>query len=318
MRTPLTLAAVTAAVLLLAGCSGASSSDAASCKGAVASGSVSDSVKVTGASSKEPSVTFDKPLKATKAERTVVTKGKGQALTKGRTADVALVAYNGTTGKKLTSNGYGGTAAMPVTAGDASMIPGLTQLVQCSQAGERAVMTAPASSAFGQADPTALGLKKSDTIVFVADVRSIVAEKANGTPQKPQSGFPDVKLAANGKPTVTIPKDLTPPADTKVEVLKKGSGATIKDGDSVTVQYQGVNWRTGKVFDESWGRGAASFSTKGVVPGFSKALVGQKVGSQVVAMIPPKDGYGESGQPSAGIEGTDTLVFVIDILGTSH
>jgi peptidylprolyl isomerase len=33
-------------------------------------------------------------------------------------------------------------------------------------------------------------------------------------------------------------------------------------------------------------------------------------------MIPPADGYGEAGNPQAGIEGTDVLVFVIDILAT--
>jgi FKBP-type peptidyl-prolyl cis-trans isomerase len=81
------------------------------------------------------------------------------------------------------------------------------------------------------------------------------------------------------------------------------------------VQYQGTNWRTGEIFDQSWGRRIpASFNTEGVVNGFKQALVGQKVGSQVVVMIPPADGYGEAGNPQAGIEGTDVLVFVIDIL----
>ena len=31
-------------------------------------------------------------------------------------------------------------------------------------------------------------------------------------------------------------------------------------------------------------------------------------------VIPPKDGYGSAGQSQAGIKGTDTLVFVVDIL----
>jgi peptidylprolyl isomerase len=55
-----------------------------------------------------------------------------------------------------------------------------------------------------------------------------------------------------------------------------------------------------------------------VVPGFKKALVGQTVGSQVVAVIPPADGYGSDGNSQAGIKGTDTLVFVIDILNTTR
>jgi peptidylprolyl isomerase len=37
----------------------------------------------------------------------------------------------------------------------------------------------------------------------------------------------------------------------------------------------------------------------------------------VILEIPPADGYGEAGNESAGIKGTDTLYFVIDILGAS-
>lgn len=102
-------------------------------------------------------------------------------------------------------------------------------------------------------------------------------------------------------------------------MLKQGDGAEVADGDTVTVQYQGVNWRTGKVFDQSWTRGAPSqFATNQVIKGFTKALVGQKVGSQVIAVIPPDMGYGAAGSESAGIKGTDTLVFVVDILATSR
>jgi peptidylprolyl isomerase len=92
---------------------------------------------------------------------------------------------------------------------------------------------------------------------------------------------------------------------------------TRADGANVTVQYTGINWNTKKVFDSSWDKGAkpVSFQTSGVIPGFTKALVGQKVGSQVIAIIPPADGYGDKGQGD-DIGGTDTIVFVVDILGT--
>jgi peptidylprolyl isomerase len=83
------------------------------------------------------------------------------------------------------------------------------------------------------------------------------------------------------------------------------------------VHYTGINWNTKKVFDSSWERGEpATFVTSQVIPGFTKALVGQKVGSQVIAIIPPADGYGEAGS-GEDIGGTDTIVFVVDILGTS-
>lgn len=322
--------AVSAAALLLAGCSSsgatggtasstASASAASKACNAPKSGSVSDAVKVSGDKSAEPTVTFDKPLKATDTERSYITKGDGSEAKKGATVDVALVAYNGTSGAKLTSNGYAGSATIPVTVGDSTMIPGLTQAVECASVGSRLVTTSTAKAAWGGADPSTVGsLKSTDTVIFVVDILDQVPNKADGAPQPAQDGFPAVKLASDGKPTVTIPKGLKAPAETKIEVLKKGTGATVADGDGVTLQYQGVNWRTGKVFDQSWGRGPSTLQTTQVVPGFGKALVGQTVGSQVVAVIPPADGYGSTGQSQAGIKGTDTLVFVIDILKTQH
>lgn len=321
MRKPLPIVLVASAALLLAGCSGSpsGSGDSANAKGcsAAPSGSVSQSIKVTGSGSAEPKVTFAKPLKAKSTQRSYLKTGKGTAATKNRVVDVALVAYSGTTGKKLTSNGYAGSAPIPVTVGDATMIPGLTDAVECAPVGSRLVTTSPVGTAFGSADPTSLGLKKTDTIVFVVDLLDAVPTKANGAPQTPKPGFPTVVLDKTGKPTVTIPK-ANPPKTTQVEVLKKGTGQSVKSGDSVTVQYQGVNWRTGSVFDQSWGRAVATFSTTGVVKGFAAAVVGQSVGSQVVVIIPPADGYGTKGSPQAGIKGTDTLVFVIDILNTAR
>jgi peptidylprolyl isomerase len=163
---------------------------------------------------------------------------------------------------------------------------------------------------------TATSGDSNSTSSTTSSTTSSPATRATGTPVTPPAGFPTVTLDETGKPTVTIP-DTTPPATTKVAVLKQGDGATVKDGDSVTVQYQGVNWDTKKVFDQSWGREPATFATTGVIKGFQDALVGQKVGSQVIAVIPPADGYGPTGQPAAGIKGTDTLVFVIDILTTA-
>jgi peptidylprolyl isomerase len=329
LKIPAALA-VSAAALVLAGCAssgtqGGTPSPSASSKASSTvctppkSGSVSDAVKVAGDKGAEPTVTFDKPLKASDTERSYISKGSGAEAKSGATVDVALVAYNGTSGAKLTSNGYAGTASIPVTVGDSTMIPGLTKAVECAPVGSRLVTTSTAKDAWGGADPSSVGsLKSTDTVVFVVDILAAVPMRADGAPQPAQDGFPAVKLHSDGQPVVTIPSSLKAPADTKIEVLKKGKGEAVASGDEVTLQYQGVNWRTGKVFDQSWGRGLSTLQTTQVVPGFSKALVGQTVGSQVVAVIPPADGYGTTGNSQAGIKGTDTLVFVIDILKTQH
>ncbi|MGA0568774.1 FKBP-type peptidyl-prolyl cis-trans isomerase [Rathayibacter sp. KR2-224] len=330
LKTSAVLAVSAAAALLLAGCASSGPSKSTASPSATTSsastacnppkaGSVSDAVKVTGDAGAEPTVTFDKPLKASGTQRSYVSKGKGAEAKKGSMVDVALVAYNGTSGAKLTSNGYAGTAAMPITVGDQTMIPGLTQSVECAPVGSRLVMTSSAKDAWGGADPSAVGsLKTTDTVVFVVDILDAVPTKADGAPQPAQAGFPKVKLASDGKPTVTIPKGEKAPTETKIEVLKKGSGETVAATDTVTMQYQGLLWRNGKVFDQTWGRAPYTNAANGFVTGFTKALVGQTVGSQVEVIIPPADGYKSEGNAQAGIKGTDTLVFVIDILKTQH
>jgi len=50
-----------------------------------------------------------------------------------------------------------------------------------------------------------------------------------------------------------------------------------------------------------------------VIKAWDSQLVGQPVGSRVLLVVPPADGYGAAGSPPK-ISGTDTLVFVVDIL----
>lgn len=102
------------------------------------------------------------------------------------------------------------------------------------------------------------------------------------------------------------------------KVLEKGNGVKVPDGGYVEVNYQGVNGRTGEVFDESFSSGEpVAFNVDGVVAGFKKGLVGQQVGSRVLMAMPGEDGYdSQGGQPQAGIEEGDTLIFVADIVST--
>lgn len=104
-------------------------------------------------------------------------------------------------------------------------------------------------------------------------------------------------------------------SETQVKTLEEGSGTEVAATDTVFVCYQGVNGRTGQVFDSSYERGTATdFPVNGVVPGFQKALIGQKAGSSVAVAMTPDDGYGPNGgNPTAGINADDTLVFELKI-----
>jgi hypothetical protein len=106
-------------------------------------------------------------------------------------------------------------------------------------------------------------------------------------------------------------------AATEVHTLVAGDGPIVANTATVSVCYMGVNGRDGTVFDSSYARGtAAEFPLGGVVPGFQKAIAGQKVGSTVAVAMVSADGYPD-GQPAAGIQKGDTLVFAIKILAVT-
>jgi len=280
----------------------------------VGSGSASDSVKVSGDFDAAPNVSFDAPLKVSSTQRTVVIGGKGAKAALGSIVNVSFTLYNGTTGKTLTSTGYGTGRTSPVTV-DSSIITGLAKTLNCAQAGTRVVGVVPASEAFGTAGSSQLGIPGNQVIVFVADVVSLVPTKAEGDAVAPPAGLPTVTVAADGKPTLKVPNGYKPPATTQIATLIKGRGAVVGATDTVTIQYQGTNLATGKIFDQTWGGNPYSGAANGFVTGFTNAIVGQTVGSQVLVVIAPADGYGpQGGNSSAGIGKDDTLVFVIDIL----
>ncbi len=136
------------------------------------------------------------------------------------------------------------------------------------------------------------------------------------TPVDWTKDVPEVSGSYGEKPTLTFPSD-SPPTDLSRAVLHEGDGATVQKGELLAADYLGQIWG-GKVFDNSYDRGqpaAFGIGVGQVVPGWDNTLVGMKVGSRVLISLPPDQGYGAEGNANAGITGTDTLVFVVDIVG---
>jgi FKBP-type peptidyl-prolyl cis-trans isomerase len=311
------VAAVTAG---LAGCSPTTPDLATGDCVGTASGSASNAVTVTGDFDTKPTVDFAKPLSTQNTERTVIVAGDPNApLTdENYVAQIDLTLYNGTTGAEITSTDYSGTGRAEFYMNQDVLLPGFVKSLQCVPTGTRVVGVIPPEDGFGDAGSANYSISADDSLVFVADVVSVSPGFATGVDQAPVDGLPTVTLNDKHEPTVTIPS-VDPPAELQISVLKQGDGDVVAEGDSVTLQYYGINWNTGTVFDQSWANsGPTALTTTGVVDGFGQALVGQKIGSQVLVVIPPELGYGPSGgNDGAGIAATDTIVFVIDILATT-
>lgn len=106
-----------------------------------------------------------------------------------------------------------------------------------------------------------------------------------------------------------------PPKSLVTKDLEEGTGPAGKAGDVVSVNYVGVNYKTGKEFDASWSRGEPFTFTLGageVIPGWDQGVEGMKVGGRRELIIPPELGYGSTGSPPV-IPPNETLVFVVDL-----
>ena len=115
------------------------------------------------------------------------------------------------------------------------------------------------------------------------------------------------------KPKIVKPSG-KPPAKLTVVDLVKGTGPAAQTGDTLTVDYAGSSWSTGKEFDASWGKQPfpVTLGQNQVIPGWEQGLVGMKKGGRRLLVIPPDLGYGSTGSGTA-IKPNETLLFVVDL-----
>jgi FKBP-type peptidyl-prolyl cis-trans isomerase len=308
------------AVAAIAGC-GSPSTAAGSTTSASPAADTYTSVSATGTFGKVPTV----KIPATTGNGALYTKtviqGTGAPLTTAQSllGDFVMYDWSGKTHKLIGSTYSNGTPTL--FAG--SLLPGLSKALIGQKVGSRVLAVIPPADAFGTTGNSEIGVGAKDTVIFVVDMLKTFDNTA-GVPGKQTSNgggtLPTVVAGAAGKsPTITIPKTAAP-TTLQVKDLIKGTGAKVAKGQFVVVQYTGMNWRTKKVFDSSWSRSEPWGTPIGegqVITGWDKGLIGQTVGSRVLLVIPPADGYGKTGQSSAGIKATDDLVFVIDIVAAN-
>lgn len=212
----------------------------------------------------------------------------------------------------------------PKTGG---LVPWISQAAGCVSDKGRVSVAGPANKLLPSA--TRHGeerFKPESPVVAVIDFQGTVKKlaakdilpSAQGKEMALPEGFPEVTFDKEKGPQIKIPEGLQAPSELKIATQIEGNGEVVKDGANVYVHYRGVIWRTGKEFDASWTRGAhTAFKTNQVIPGFTKALVGQKVGSRVVALVDPANGYGQQLE-AMGHKADDVMVFVVDILGVEN
>jgi FKBP-type peptidyl-prolyl cis-trans isomerase len=307
------------ACLIVAGCgSSTPSSSTSSSSSAAANANANASVTVAGVFGTTPVVKIPKLNANNKLTVKTVIQGAGPAVTKtdALAANFVLYFWDGKT-NTLKANTF---TSNPTVIGG-TMLPGLETALIGQKVGSRVLAVIPPADGYGTAGNSQLGISGTTTLVFVIDVIKSYSDtaSASGTQESDGGGsLPTVTAHPGTAPTIAIPS-YNPPSALVTKTLIKGSGPKVAKGQYVIAQYTGYIWRTKKVFDSSWTSGSPfgfviGASPEQVITGWDSGLAGQTVGSRVMLVIPPKDAYGSTGASQAGITGTDTLVFVVDII----
>jgi peptidylprolyl isomerase len=313
-RVALALLLPTAVAVALAGCGSSASTPTNTNAG----------VKISSATGKAPTVTIPASKPGTSLVTKTLAAGSGPviAATDSILANFEVYVWRGNKTHKLLFSSYTSTPqVLPVKIG----LTGLQTALSTAKVGSRVMAVLPPKYGYGPSGNSQIGVKPTDTLVWVVDVLKAFTPSQGATGQHVTDGggtLPKVSASAGVSPQVAIPKS-APPSKLVVKTLIKGSGTPVKSGEAIVVRYVGSIWRTGKVFNDNWPSVTQPttppnvFQLGQLIPAWNTGLVGVPVGSRVMLVVPPAEGYGKTGQASAGIKPTDTLVFVVDILATA-
>lgn len=272
-------------------------------------------VKVTGDTKVKPVVSMPKPFHVDKTTTTVISKGTGAKLEAGQLVRIDYVGINGTTNEEFDSSWKrNATSVFPLTEG--SLIAGFITGLVGQQVGSRVEVSVAPADGYPEGNPE-INILATDSLVFVMDIRDSgpLLTKAAGKAVAAPAGFPKVTVK-DGIPSA-VAADTSKVTATKSAVLVQGTGATVVTGKFLAFNYIATTAKDGKLFDNSFGSTPItipSVTDDLGIPGLAPALIGKKVGSRLILVV-PKALASTTATPPAGVSKDDTLVFVVDILG---
>ncbi len=320
-RAPALLGAAALLTASLAGCSVIPGFGG--CQPGYPSGEASSLVTAEGAMGSAPTVDFPTPLIVNEPEVSVIEAGDGEGVGKDGQVDYAVSYFNGETGEKLGSTGYGTIDSEDPPARSAVGLDdyAISGAFECLSVGDRIALVSTAGQAFGEGQA---GLPDETIVVLVIDVFDTFLGKADGFNQLPQDGMPVVVTAVDGAPAISL-VGIQKPENTRAATIKGGDGRTIREGDTVHVHLRVWTWPGSdgepSEFADTWADRQQSYDlvldgddANPIPPGVQDAVVGAKVGSQLLIVIPPgPDSYAT---PPQGLAADATMIWVVDLLGT--
>lgn len=277
-----------------------------------------DAVTISGDVGTAPEVTWKSRMSASTLKTETITEGDGVKVTDGQSVLAQLWVGNGYSEDQSYSS-YDQGSAQLITAGPDS-IPAVAAALSDATVGSRVAVTGSAADVFGSdtGNPS-LGIGNQDSVLVILDLVSSVLEAPDGAEQPAPEWMPALTRTDDtitGFDFTGIP---APTGKFRKATLFEGEGERISKGMTVVVRYLGQVYGGAAPFDENYSKAPSTFQigVGQVIPGWDKNVVGSNIGSRIVIEVPPKLGYGAAGNSDAGIAGTDTLYFAIDILAAA-
>ncbi|MFJ3176720.1 FKBP-type peptidyl-prolyl cis-trans isomerase [Streptomyces roseus] len=246
----------------------------------------------------------------------VISEGKGPVLKKG---DIAQVHYLGMTwdGKEPFDQSFDRGAPLDLTIGADRVIKGWDQSLEGKKVGSRVELVVPPSLGYGK-QGSGDKIKPDATLIFVVDIlkgTSVPATVKGKQITQDNENLPKVGMNTDGKEvSLSVPKDVAPPTRLVSSYVLEGEGPAVKDTDSVVVRFLGKTWNGEKPFQSTYTTNAPATWKVNQLPvkGLKDGLKGKKVGSRILIVIPPDQGFGDKEQ--GAIPANSTLVLALDIL----
>lgn len=279
-----------------------------------------ESVTVEGGSDEEaPTVEFASPLDITGVAARTVSAGEGSTIEAGQQIRYQLVSLNADDGEVLGDTySQGEPQILPVDDMLREQDAELYDVLVGTTVGSQVAYTRPSP------EPVEGQTPLPEQLIVLRVISAEAAPEPLPEPEvlapeeverlDSEGQLPTITFAEGGAPEVSIPEN-DPSEDLVVKVLKEGDGEVVAESDSITANYSGWTYADGEQFDSSYETGEpATFPLTGVITGWTRGLAGQKVGSQVMLVIPAPWAYGDpapEGRPSG------TLVFFVEITAKS-
>jgi peptidylprolyl isomerase len=253
--------------LLLVGCGGDDDSPADT------EATAQSSEPAQSAEGGKPTVTVPDGSPPAKLEINDLTEGSGAEAKAGEEVSVYYVGVGYKSGKEFDASWGGEPLSFELGAG--LVIKGWDQGVEGMKVGGRRELVIPSDLAYGpEGSPPSIG--PNEPLIFVVELIDVESASEEEAP----SGD------AGPKPVIEVP-DGPPPAEVVVKDIEEGDGEAVEDDDLILVEYVGVNYKTGKEFETTWGK-PASFKTASnqLIKGWEEGIKGMKVGGRRELIIP--------------------------------